>query len=178
LVVEDNDRLRTALLDALGVSGWQARGVASVADAWSALRGGFRPELLLLDLVLRDGDGFQLLDKIVGVEPTPTVVAISGSASASEAFRLGQRGVRGFLSKPLNLAALDAAIEQAFSSPPDLTLHLKAAVGLVPIRRLEEDVRTTMVREALARSAGSRRGAARALQISRQLLQHIIRAAT
>jgi transcriptional regulator with PAS, ATPase and Fis domain len=61
------------------------------------------------------------------------------------------------------------------SEPPDLAPHLKSAVGLVPIKSVEQTVRSTMVSEALARGGGSRRAAARVLSISRQLLQHILR---
>jgi hypothetical protein len=43
------------------------------------------------------------------------------------------------------------------------------------IHDVEELARGTMVREALARSQGSRTGAARLLRVSRQLLQHILR---
>jgi DNA-binding NtrC family response regulator len=107
--------------------------------------------------------------------PTPRVIAISGAAGPDESFKLAQCGVRAFLKKPFNLEELEAAVEQALTEPPDLAPHLKSAVGLIPIKNDEETVRATMVPEALARAKGNRRMAARALSISRQLLQHILR---
>ena len=61
------------------------------------------------------------------------------------------------------------------AEPPDLTPYVRASVGIVPLQHIEEHVRHTMLQEALARSGGNRRGAARMLKVSRQLLQHMLR---
>jgi two-component system response regulator RegA len=175
LVVEDDDRLTATLLDALAGAGWTARAAASVAEAHAALSDGFSPDLVLLDFALPDGDAFAVLADIESLEPAPRVVVMSGSAAPGQSFGLAMRGVRAYLVKPVDLGALEIAIESAFTSPPDLKPMLRQAAGLVPMMDLEHDVRATVVREALARSRGSRRAAARALSISRQLLQHILR---
>ena len=67
------------------------------------------------------------------------------------------------------------AIRAVLEKPPRLTPRLRAAVGIVGLKEVEALARRTMVEEALARESGSRRGAARLLRISRQLLQHAIR---
>ncbi|WP_437598342.1 helix-turn-helix domain-containing protein [Sorangium sp. So ce590] len=84
-------------------------------------------------------------------------------------------GVRSFLAKPLRLEELDRAIDDALARPPDLRPQVRAAVGQTSIQEVEEQVRTIMVDEALARAGGGRRKAAQLLNISRQLLQHILR---
>jgi transcriptional regulator with GAF, ATPase, and Fis domain len=48
-------------------------------------------------------------------------------------------------------------------------------VGQLGLREMEDQVRRSMVEEALSRSAGSRRSAARLLNVTRQTLQHILR---
>jgi two-component system, response regulator RegA len=48
-------------------------------------------------------------------------------------------------------------------------------VGRVPLHELEAEVRHAMLGEAIARAEGSRRGAARLLSVSRQLMQHMLR---
>jgi hypothetical protein len=53
-------------------------------------------------------------------------------------------------------------------------LQLRAVIGRVPLQEIEVWVRETAVAEALARSRGSIRGAARLLGMSRQRLQHIL----
>jgi DNA-binding NarL/FixJ family response regulator len=128
----------------------------------------------LLDLVLPDGDAFALLALLERRYPLPRIVAMSGVAGPEQSFRLAQLGVRAFLAKPFDTAALRAAVDDAVSARPDLRPHLRQVVGQRSLREVESEVRGTMLREALARG-GSRRAAARLLRISRQLVQHIIR---
>lgn len=53
---------------------------------------------------------------------------------------------------------------------------LRTAVGQIGVRDLEGLVRSTMVAEAIGRTGGNRRAAARLLGVSRQHLQHMLRA--
>jgi two-component system response regulator RegA len=103
-------------------------------------------------------------------------VAMSGTAEPGESFRLAQLGVRTYLHKPLRLDELEAALVYARTAPADLRPYARGLVGLRPIHEVEEELRKTMVEEALARAGGSRSGAARLLAVSRQLLQHMLRA--
>ena len=105
----------------------------------------------------------------------PAFVAMSGVANAGQAFSLAQLGVRSYLTKPITLEEVERALEAALATGPDMTPHVRAAVGRVALKDLERVVRETMLTEALARSEGSRRGAARLLDVSRQLLQHMLR---
>lgn len=52
---------------------------------------------------------------------------------------------------------------------------LRQTVGHKPLSDVQTEVRAVMLDEALARSQGSRRGAARRLRMSRQLLQYLLR---
>ena len=174
LIVEDDERLRLALAEALTGLGFEVRDASTVKEAERALLDD-SPDLLLLDVALPDGRALDVLEVVKRISPSPCVLAISGAAGPDESFELGARGVRAYLKKPLNLEELEAAVNRALSEPPDLTPHVKSAVGRTPIRGVEEGVRDTMVREALARGKGNRREASRMLGISRQLLQHILR---
>jgi DNA-binding NtrC family response regulator len=58
----------------------------------------------------------------------------------------------------------------------ELRAMVREGVGQMGVREAELVVRRTMVAEALARSGGNRRAAARMLGVSRQHLQHILRA--
>ena len=124
---------------------------------------------------LGDGTAFDVLSSVKALSPAPVVVALSGRAGPEDAFRLAQLGVRRYVQKPLDLPALEAAIQRAMAEAPDVTPYVRAVVGKVPIQELEELVRSTMLEEALAQSGGNRRGAARLLDVSRQLLQHMLR---
>lgn len=174
LVVEDNTALLRTLERTLMGNGYAVRTCTTVAEARDVLSE-WHPQMLLLDVELPDGDAFDVLREASGLPVAPVVIAMSGVAGPSESFRLAQLGVRSYLTKPLKLEALEQAIEEALRTPPDMTPHVRAQVGHVPVRELERHVRRTMVKEALARAGGSRRGAARLLQVSRQLLQHMLR---
>lgn len=174
LIVEDNAALRGAI--AKLARSWGAVALeASTAD--QAIRALRRPvDLVICDVRLPDGSAVSVLEKARSLSPEPAKIAISGVATAEEAFRLGQLGVREFLAKPFTLDALEASVERVGREAPDLDPMVRASVGHVPMRELQRRVRNLMVEEALARSGGSRRSAARLLEVSRQAVQQIVRA--
>jgi two-component system, response regulator RegA len=174
LVVEDVAALARAFEAALSGRARRIECARSVAEACQALHA-FEPEVVVLDVTLPDGDAFDVLMEARRLAKVPAVVAVSGAARPEESFHLAQLGVRQYLKKPVTAEALDAAVTAVITTPPDLEPYLRAMVGHRPVRDVEAEVRRTMVHEALARSRGSRRGAARLLALSRQLLQHILR---
>lgn len=175
LVVEDNAALRLTLCSVLAqLLDGPVRGADGLSSCTAVLHT-FHPDLVVLDVELGDGDAFDALTLLSQLPVAPRVVVVSGVAGPDEAFRLAQLGVRRYVQKPINLDSLEETIRSTLQEPPDLTPHLRVSVGIVPLQHLEEQVRQTMLEEALARSGGNRRGAARLLQVSRQLLQHMLR---
>ena len=175
LVIEDDQ----ALADALGCFMSERADVVLVANSKERaeqLLTRHPVDAALVDLALPDGSGLDLLDLLWKRAPLPQVLVVSGSATPDTAFSLAQAGVRGFLSKPLDLEGLARAWEEVVSRPPDLGPLLRASVGRVSLRAMEDTVRQSMTDEALALAASSRRRASSLLGISRQLLQHILRA--
>jgi len=68
LLVEDFDQLRTLLLAGLRAAGYQADGVASVAEAARVPPDSYH--VLVTDMRLGDEDGVRLLDLIGARDPT------------------------------------------------------------------------------------------------------------
>jgi two-component system, response regulator RegA len=174
LVVEGDSEMRRTLGRALSEHVQPVETSASMAEAKAALRR-FQPELMLLDVELADDSPFEFLREVGRKGPVPAIIAMSGVASPEEAFHLAKLGVRSYLTKPVTPESLERAIHQAIYEKPDIIPHLRAAVGLLPMHEVERAVRSTMIQEALARSRGSRSGAARLLRVSRQLFQHMLR---
>lgn len=177
LIVEDDELLGLTLVDALERRGLCARHCKSLAEARATLgraNPAFNVELLVIDVLLPDGTGLDLLREVALSGPHPRVIAISGAARPEQSFELAQLGVERFVPKPLALDAFERALEHVLTEPPDLRPSLRCMVGKRPIAEIEREVRATLVTEAVAR-AGSVSGAARLLSISRQLLQHILR---
>ena len=133
------------------------------------------PRLIVLDVRLPDGSGVELAALAAQRRPKPTVVAVSGMSSAAEAFELAQAGVSLYLPKPFDLADLRRAVREARDWVPPIDPFVKESVGKRELLDVVANVRSTMVDEALARSEGSRRGAAKQLGVSRQAIQQIVR---
>lgn len=176
MIVDDDAALLRSLSTALSSDNLELRCCASTREA-RAMLDGWAPEVIVLDVVLDDGDAYDVLAHLQSLDTAPAVVAISGAATAPQAFRLAQLGVGGFLTKPFSISELRHEVDGVLSAPPRLEERLRQSVGRVPLRDVENRVRTTMVREAMAQAGGGRKGAARLLRISRQMLQHILRKA-
>jgi DNA-binding NtrC family response regulator len=178
LVVEDNVGLRQTLTEVVAERAAEVHACSSVAEVSALVTGsaGLRLDLVLLDFKLPDGTGLDVLTLLAQLPVQASVVAVSGEAGPEETFTLAQRGVRCFLRKPFRLEDVRAAIDEAVDTAPDLLPELRGNVGRRGIRDVEADVRRAMVAEALAKSGGSVRGAAALLGISRQHLQHILKA--
>lgn len=70
-----------------------------------------RPDLVLLDLRLPDGTGFDVLSRIEGEEAV--VIMITGHADIPLAVQAMQAGAENFLSKPVDPAHLEATVTRA-----------------------------------------------------------------
>ena len=174
LIVEDDRNLRRTLARIVATRSDSVRAVSTRRDALKVLCD-WRPDLLLLDVRLPDGDAIRLLSEASACAPLPRTIAMSALADAPDGFALGQLGVAVFLRKPLSLADVEAAIDKALTMPPDIAPMIRSAVGTLGLKNVETQVRGTMIEEALSRTGGSRRGAARLLDVSRQFLQHALR---
>ena len=173
LIVEDDRALCVALARlarSWGTEVWQAHSVAEAQVAMDE-----QPDLMIVDVKLPDGDSFGLIEAAWHAKPAPVVVAISGAASAEEAFRLGQLGVRAYVAKPFSVESLSAEVEKALRAPPNLDPIVTGLVGQIGLRDAQERVRLGMIEQAIALSDGNRSSAARLLQVSRQAVQQQMR---
>lgn len=176
LLIEDDVALRAAI--ARIIQGWGDLKIfeaGTAGEAKALLADGLKPDFILIDVRLPDESAFSVLEAIRDLSPRPILVAMSGIASADEAFRLAAYGVRTYLNKPFSIQEFTNAVESACKEVPDIEPLITAQVGLVPMRDLQRDVRRVMVKEALARTEGSRSGAARLLHVSRQAVQQMLR---
>jgi len=60
LIVEDEAVLRADLVDYMCLNGFEAQGVATAADMYAALTETALPDVIILDISLPDGNGFEL----------------------------------------------------------------------------------------------------------------------
>jgi two-component system, response regulator RegA len=173
LIVEDSNALRKAMAETVRQLGAEVLEAATSAEAIALLdEGAF--DLLIADVCLPDGSAHALFEATRRLAREPLKIGISGKASAEQAFELAQLGVRAYLAKPFRLKDLRDAIERVRTELPPLEAIARASVGLLPLRAMTSRVREAMIDEALARSRGSRSGAARLLDVTRQAVQQAI----
>lgn len=112
LLVEDDEKLRSAVARDLAHRGFEVTAVNSVEDALSRLRQrGF--DVLLTDLRMGERDGIDLLAELPDVAPRTPAILMSAFASARDHQRAIELGAVQVLCKPFTSLELAQAIRQA-----------------------------------------------------------------
>jgi DNA-binding NtrC family response regulator len=77
LVIDDEAVIRMLLEGRLRQAGFEPVGAGSAAEAMESLQAS-KPDLILLDLLLPDGDGMDLLVQIKKLHPDVPVIVLTG----------------------------------------------------------------------------------------------------
>jgi two-component system, cell cycle response regulator DivK len=113
LIVEDNDKNLELVRDLLQVSGYRTLEALNAADG-VALAAAHRPDLILMDVQLPDGDGVAALNQL-RAQPelvSRTVVALTAFAMREDRERLLAAGFDGYISKPIEVRAFLEQVQQ------------------------------------------------------------------
>ncbi len=111
LLVEDNAGLRFAVRDKLERLDYQVFEAAAGEQAERCVRD-VQPHLVLLDYRLPDCDGLELLVRLKAIYDQLAVVVLTAHGSPDLASRAARAGADHFLTKPVDLAALEIVIRQ------------------------------------------------------------------
>lgn len=112
LVVDDESATRRVLAAVLAAAGHEVTQAATAAHAWQILQIAPRPDVVLLDILMPETDGFALLTQIraapnFGDLPVVMVSALHDTASQVDAFELGADD---YLTKPISATILRARV--------------------------------------------------------------------
>src|SRR5512140_2974927 len=110
LLVEDNELAREALRLLLQATGHRVCVAGSVGEALSVCRSE-RPDLVLLDLTLPDGNGLDIVRELIVEENPPTFVALTGHDSHEVFDQCMTAGCNSVLVKPLTSKELLATVD-------------------------------------------------------------------
>jgi DNA-binding response OmpR family regulator len=164
LVVEDDPRVLTAVLRALGDEGFAASGASTaLAGLETATRD--RPDLVILDLGLPDMDGRDLLRMLRSVSDVPVIVATARDEETDVVAALDS-GADDYLVKPFSVGQLAARVravlrrtgaERSRTAPvvvASLVIDSAARIASLDGRVLDLSVREFDLLRHLAERAG------------------------
>ena len=114
LVIDDEAGVRDALKQVLAYEGHEVR-VAGSGGEGLTLYPEFRPHLVFLDVKMAGLDGLDTLSRLRELDPTATVVMISGHGTIATAVEATQRGAFDFLEKPLDSDRLLVTVRNALN---------------------------------------------------------------
>ena len=114
LVVDDDSTIRAVVGEALRREGYRVQTVGSVAAQIEALNS-FSPDLLIIDVVLPDGNGLDAIPDIVAARPDLPIIVLSAQNTLSTAVRATEQGAFDYLPKPFDLDALCQAVRSGLA---------------------------------------------------------------
>nr|HQH71777.1 response regulator [bacterium] len=112
LIIDDDDITRLLLETHLVKTGYRARGGATAAD----MRQAFQEEefdALLLDVLLPDANGIDLIPGILETVPELPIIIITAHGSIEKVVEAMQRGAFDFFSKPVEENRLKVSVKNA-----------------------------------------------------------------
>jgi DNA-binding NtrC family response regulator len=112
LVVDDEDLARNNVSEILRDAGYEAIEAGDLEQAHQFIDSG-AADIILLDVMLPDGSGLTLLDRIEIENPSPPVILITAFGDVDTAVDAMKKGAQDFLQKPLDLDRLLQAVEKA-----------------------------------------------------------------
>ena len=111
LVLEDEDVLRTLILDMLESAGYEGVGVSTCAEARERGAEGFAAGLI--DLALPDGNGLSVLAELKEAAPWFVPIVLTGDIRPESIIETLRVGAFDYLTKPIDSMTLRAAMVRA-----------------------------------------------------------------
>ncbi len=118
LVIEDDAAIRRGIVDALAFAGYDPIQAATGPEGLSMAA---RAEcaLVLLDLVLPGGDGFQILAEVRSSRPTLPVIILTAKGEETDRVRGLTMGADDYVVKPFSVKELLARIQAVLRRSPE-----------------------------------------------------------
>ena len=114
LLVEDTIALQMVYRAILTSAGYRVVTAGSAAEGLDQFRL-VRPQMVLLDLILPDRDGVDLMREMLSYQPETEVIAITANGSVNRAVEAMRAGARDFLVKPFDESRLIGSVQTLMS---------------------------------------------------------------
>jgi DNA-binding response OmpR family regulator len=132
LVVEDDAALARVLRDNLGFDGFDVQCVGSGASALNALKS-FTPDLVVLDLMLPDANGFDLFGTFRQGGDTPIII-LTARGQKVDKLRGLNLGADDYVTKPFDLEEFLARVHAVLRRSRPVLDHLTLGVVAIDFR--------------------------------------------
>jgi two-component system alkaline phosphatase synthesis response regulator PhoP len=119
LVVEDERNVAETLVERLTATGFQVTHAASAARARLALSEA-PPQLVLLDVGLPDGNGFELAAEIRALAPRAAIVFLTAHGNPEDRVRGLELGADDYLTKPFHFRELVLRLQNCLKRAQEL----------------------------------------------------------
>jgi DNA-binding NtrC family response regulator len=113
LLIDDDQEILRTLARYFERRGWDVH-TAGEAGGAALVYERERPDIVILDLHMPGISGLQLLEILLTRDPDATVLLLTGDADVATAVAAMRLGAENFLTKPVEFAHLDAAVERAY----------------------------------------------------------------
>ena len=130
VVIEDEPQIRRFVRIALEDEGWQVH-EADTAKKGLVEAGTRKPDLLILDLGLPDGDGLDLIRDVRGWSGVPIIVLSARSRETDKIAAL-DAGADDYLTKPFGTGELLARVRANLRRPRNAALRLGSGRATCP----------------------------------------------
>ncbi|MDP9634706.1 UNVERIFIED_ORG: DNA-binding response OmpR family regulator [Ensifer adhaerens] len=128
LIVEDEQRLRKDLVDFLGLCGFTAEGTATAEGLRRALANDEPPDVIILDVGLPDGNGFDLASEVSEVYRCG-IIMLTALGDGDDRIRGFESGADIYLVKHSTLREIEAAIRSLLRRTGDQADLADGAAG-------------------------------------------------
>lgn len=118
LVVDDELEVRQILQEFLAHRGYEVFAAESGPEALNALDT-FKPDVVLLDVLMPGMDGVETLKRMVALQPTLPVIMVTANADVGITSKLLGLGAADYIPKPFDLEYLDQAVSIQVSAAQD-----------------------------------------------------------
>ena len=122
LIVDDDTPAAEALAELVANNGFTTACADSLRGARDML--GTVPDVILLDLILPDGNGLALLREPAVRDSATQVIVVTGHATLESSIEAMRHGATDYLLKPINLAHLRGILSRV-ARPPDLSAEVE-----------------------------------------------------
>jgi DNA-binding NtrC family response regulator len=152
LVVDDEPAVRFGLRDFLETHGYEVHEAESCRQALEVFAA-VNPDAALIDYRLGDGDALTLLPRLREIDPNVPLIVLTAYGSIDLAVRAIKEGAEQFLTKPIELPALQVVLRRVLEAGRAHRTHL---AGSARERRAAVDpfLGTSAAIRALAEQAG------------------------